>query len=113
MSVDGRVADYDRIADRYDRRYSLYTYDGVRDALLSFLGPAPLATLEVGCGTGHWLGVVDSDRSAKALAERQMLVGAEPSAPMLARARGTAPAARLVRARAENLPWRDATFDRI
>ena len=32
---------------------------------------------------------------------------------MLARARVAAPGARLVRARAEDLPWRDATFDRI
>jgi SAM-dependent methyltransferase len=32
---------------------------------------------------------------------------------MLERARVNAPAAHLVRARAEELPWRDATFDRI
>jgi ubiquinone/menaquinone biosynthesis C-methylase UbiE len=110
---DVRVTDYDAVADRFDKRYSLYGYDGVRDAVLGFLGPAPLATLEVGCGTGHWLAAVDDDRSAKASAERPMLAGADPSAPMLARARGVAPAARLVRARAEALPWRDATFDRI
>jgi SAM-dependent methyltransferase len=32
---------------------------------------------------------------------------------MLDRARVAAPSARLVRARAEDLPWRDATFDRV
>lgn len=124
-----RVTDYDSVAERFDKRYSLYAYDGVRDTVLNFLGPDPVATLEVGCGTGHWLGVVQArlapspyeddrsakaeSRSAKALAERPILVGIDPSAPMLVRARGVAPGARLVRARAEELPWRDATFDRI
>jgi ubiquinone/menaquinone biosynthesis C-methylase UbiE len=106
MSDAGRrVTDYDRIADRFDTRYRLYAYDGVRDTLLNFLGPQRLAALEVGCGTGHWLGVATGHAS--------LLAGAEPSAPMLDRARSAAPAARLVRARAEDLPWRDATFDRI
>jgi ubiquinone/menaquinone biosynthesis C-methylase UbiE len=100
---DARVTNYDAVAERFDKRYSLYGYHGVRDTVLNFVGPAPLATLEVGCGTGHWLAAVP----------RQILVGVDCSAPMLARARGVAPAARLVRARAEELPWRGATFDRI
>ena len=94
MAADGRVTDYDRIADRFDQRYSLYAYDGVRETLLNFLGPAPVATLEVGCGTGHWLTCSakalaerSGDRSAKALAERQVLAGVDPSAAMLDRAR--------------------------
>ena len=33
--------------------------------------------------------------------------------PMLERARRTAPTAHLIRASAERLPWRDATFDRL
>jgi len=101
----GRVTDYDRIADRFDTRYSLYAYDGVRETLLSFLGTQSAGALEVGCGTGHWLGVATGHAS--------LLAGVEPSSPMLARARGAAPGAHLVRARAEALPWRDATFDRI
>ena len=105
-----RVTDYDTIADDYDARYGLYELRGVRETLLGFLGDhAPLAILEVGCGTGHWLAEVH----AKASAERHLLAGVDPSAPMLARARLAAPAARLVRARAEDLPWRDGTFDRI
>jgi ubiquinone/menaquinone biosynthesis C-methylase UbiE len=155
-----RVTDYDSIADDYDARYDVYEYGGVRTTLLGFLGDgAPLAILEVGCGTGHWLAEVlgrltpsarltpspyanddarspsietpsarltpspyandDASspsietRSAKASAERHLLAGVDPSAPMLARARLAAPAARLVRARAENLPWLGETFDRI
>ena len=110
MSGEGRVADYDRIADRFDARYGLYTYDGVRDTLLTFLGPEPGAVLEVGCGTGHWLAAVALARRG---AEGAKTAGVDPSAPMLARARLAVPGALLTRARAEHLPWRDATFDRI
>ena len=110
MSAGGRVTDYDRIADRFDRRYALYPYDGVRQTLHDFLGPQPSAVLEVGCGTGHWLAAVNSARRS---ADGAKLAGADPSAPMLARARAAAPDAMLARARAEALPWRDATFDRV
>ena len=126
MSVPGRIADYDRIAGRYDRRYDLHTYAGVREALLSFVGSESVsAVLEVGCGTGHWLAEIRSAtlrepqsrpeqrRGPTASVERLFLAGVEPAAGMLARAREAAPAARLVRARAEMLPWRDATFDRV
>lgn len=137
----GRVTDYDRIADRFDTPYDHYSYDGVRETLVSFLGPQPSVVLEVGCGTGHWLAVAEArlkpspyedsrsatsehgsakasaersdDHGAKASAERGFLAGVEPSAPMLGRARRMAPTAHLVRARAGNLPWRDASFDRI
>ena len=121
----GRVVDYDRIADRFDTRYGVYPYDGVRETLIAFLGPPPSAVLEVGCGTGHWLAAVggaslrepqgrpEPGRGPKASAERSILAGVDPSAPMLARARSAAPAARLARARAEALPWPDTTFDCI
>jgi SAM-dependent methyltransferase len=95
----GRVTDYDRIADRYDTRYATYPYDGVRDTLRNFLGPESNAALDVGCGTGYWL--------------RANVIGVDFSAGMLARARAAHPASRLVRARAEALPWPDATFDRV
>jgi SAM-dependent methyltransferase len=100
-----RVTDYDRIADRFDRRYELYRYDGVRETLLNFLGARPPDVLEVGCGTGHWLRVMAGHGST--------IAGLDPSASMLQRARSAAPTARLVRARAEDLPWADASFDRI
>jgi ubiquinone/menaquinone biosynthesis C-methylase UbiE len=119
---EGRVTDYDSIADRFDARYGLYGYDGVREAVVRFLGDRPVAVLEVGCGTGHWLAAVqarlkpspyDIDRSATASPERPVLAGVDPSAPMLARARIAAPAARLIQARAEDLPWCDEAFDRV
>jgi ubiquinone/menaquinone biosynthesis C-methylase UbiE len=106
-----RVANYDRIAAGYDRRYALHEYGGVRESLLNFLSSAPPVTsvLEVGCGTGHWLAMWSASLSG----ERPFLAGVEPSSQMIARARTAAPGARLVRARAEALPWADATFDRV
>jgi ubiquinone/menaquinone biosynthesis C-methylase UbiE len=106
-----RVTDYDSIADRFDVRYDRYGYDGVRETLLNFLGDTPVDALDVGCGTGHWLATPVG--GAKASAERRVVAGIDPSAPMLARARSAAPGARLVRARAEDLPWRDEAFDRV
>jgi SAM-dependent methyltransferase len=102
----GRVVDYDRFADGFDRRYTIHTYSGVRETLLDFVGAdRPAAILEVGCGTGHWLSAVG--------ALSPLVAGVEPSFGMLARARGAAPGARLVRASAEMLPWCDGSFDRL
>ena len=119
MSVEGRVTDYDSgIADRFDLRYSLYGYDGVRDTLLNFLGPQPVAALEVGCGTGHWLAEIGARLTPSPDEKGPMLAGVDPSAPMLAQAaarsaKASAKRPRLVQARAEDLPWGDATFDRL
>ena len=100
-----RVADYDRVAAGYDHRYAILRYDGVRDAVHHFLGSDRPRTLEVGCGTGHWL---------REMAGRASLVaGIDFSAEMLARARRAAASERLVRGRAEELPWPAATFDRV
>ena len=99
------MTNYDTMAGRFDRRYALYGYDGVRDTVLEFLGPETPSTLEVGCGTGHWLAGMNGRTST--------LAGVDPSAAMLVLARGAAPGAHLVRAGAEDLPWKDATFDRV
>lgn len=113
MSGTGRVTDYDRIADRFDTRYGLYSYTGVRDTLIHFLGDAT-AVLEVGCGTGHWLARLRSPDQLASFGEAgRPLVGVDLSAAMLRRAREKAPSARLVRARAERLPFPDAAFDRL
>jgi SAM-dependent methyltransferase len=106
VSAADRVTDYDRVAPRFDTRYALYEYAGTRDAVLNFIGAttdsahASLDVLEVGCGTGHWLDV------ARSSAHR--VVGLEPSMLMLAQASGLR-----VRGRAEQLPFPDASFDRI
>ncbi|MBI3491349.1 MAG: class I SAM-dependent methyltransferase [Acidobacteria bacterium] len=104
--MNRRVADYDSVADRFDRRYILYAYNGVRETLLDFIGAErPSAVLEVGCGTGHWLRAVAGTSP--------IIAGMDPSFGMLSRARETTPGARLVRASAETLPWGDASFNRL
>src|SRR5262249_37348560 len=98
MTDASRVTDYDRIADRYDRRYSLYQYAGTREAIEGFLRP-DIRALEVGCGTGHWLQAMTGRAAA--------LIGLELSTQMLSRARATVPDPCLLRGRAEQLPFSD------
>jgi ubiquinone/menaquinone biosynthesis C-methylase UbiE len=109
-SPGGRVADYDRIAAGYDRRYEVLEYTGVRDAVVRFVGDSRVV-LEVGCGTGHWLATLGARLTPSR--SGSLIAGVEPSSEMIARARPAAPAAQLVRGRAEALPWGDATFDRV
>jgi len=122
-----RVAHYDSIAARYDRRYDIHEYAGVRETLVGFVGESQ-SILEVGCGTGHWLAALEADmkpsrgdagheppahdRRTNAVAVR-VIAGVEPSTEMIARAHAAAPGACLVRGRAEALPWRDASVDRV
>jgi len=99
-----RITDYDAVAPGYDRRYQHFDYREVEAALLAFLGDTPLAAiLEVGCGTGHWLQAM--------VGRASRIAGVDLSAEMIARARSSG--AMLARARAEALPWKDASFDRV
>ena len=121
-----RATDYDAVAERYDVRYGRYSYAGVRDTVLSFLGDAT-AVLEVGCGTGHWLAEIGTrlkpspfEESRGRAVQREGFSRASiarrhrPLDAMLARARRAAPAAQLVR-RPRRSVCRGATsaFDRV
>jgi SAM-dependent methyltransferase len=102
------VTDYERLAARYDEdrgRWPLERDDVLDDLLVS---RPVVRVLDLGCGTGRWLA-----------AQRHLLgdsrvefLGADPSAAMLGKARAKE-AASLVRARAENLPVRDAAIDYV
>ena len=89
----------------------MYRYAGVEETLLNFVGSLAAVTAhqpaiaEIGCGTGHWLSVLTRSSWRP--------IGLEPSPAMLEHARTVVPGAPLVRARAEDLPWRDGVFDRI
>jgi len=61
-------------------------------------------TLDLGCGTGRNLPLLPGDAPA---------VGVDPCRDSLVRARQRAPAALLVQARAEELPFRSGTFDTV
>jgi SAM-dependent methyltransferase len=99
-----RVTDYDAVADGYDVRYRHYDYAEIKEGVSAFLGDERSGrVLEAGCGTGYWL---------RYLAGRAGLVaGIDVSAGMLDRAKGGS--AVLIRAAAEQLPWREQSFDRV
>ena len=95
--------DYDQIARRYDRRYELHTYPGIRATLRKFGTSLPRTrVLELGCGTGEWLAEL-----ASAGCE---VSGIDSSEDMLKIAR-TKVSADLRQGFAETLPWPDASFD--
>jgi ubiquinone/menaquinone biosynthesis C-methylase UbiE len=95
---------YDEVAPTYDRRYAEYEYGGI-EALLDDFVDAQHVALEVGCGTGHWVG--------RMRARAPQSFGLDPSAGMLGKAIERLGPAGLLRARAEALPFREATLDRV
>ncbi|HLO27805.1 MAG TPA: methyltransferase domain-containing protein [Anaerolineales bacterium] len=101
-----RFTDYDSIARTYDQRYERNPYAGVEQALKEFIGDHPeLRILEVGCGTGHWLGILRG--------RGLHVTGLDFSTEMLAQAQASLPSSELTRGRAEHLPYASGSFDRV
>jgi ubiquinone/menaquinone biosynthesis C-methylase UbiE len=101
-----RSVDYDVVAPAFDKRYSYRQYGNTRALLRRFLGEAAAtAAVEVGCGTGHWLGEFAGTVGT--------LIGIDLSWGMLQRARAAVPSATLVRADAVLLPLAAVSVDRI
>lgn len=96
--------DYDRVAEGYDRRYAESRHAGI-ESLLDEFADQGQAVLEVGCGTGHWIARLRSRGCA--------VVGLDRSSGMLSRAVGHVEGAALVRGRAEALPFRSRSFERV
>ena len=105
MSLYGRL-----FARFYDRTLHASEEAGLRQHRASLLSGARGRVLEIGAGTGLNLGHYD----ATAVTE---LVLTEPEEPMLRRltprASSHEPRATTVRARAEELPFADASFDTV
>lgn len=99
------TTNYDDVSASYDTRYARHAYPGVATTLQAFVGNAPQRTLELGAGTGHWVGLLRSHGHAA--------LGIDPSRGMLSKAVGKVPAQCFALARAEALPFGDATFDRV
>jgi ubiquinone/menaquinone biosynthesis C-methylase UbiE len=96
---------YDSIAPAYDQRYVVNDYSGVETALRTFVRPELTGrVLEIGCGTGHWLRLLNE--------QAVRVAGVDASGNMLALARTAAPDVPLVRGRAEQLPFGDQLFKR-
>lgn len=103
---DPAVEEYDRIAGRYERRWSFYIQATLRETLKRMEVRPAEELLDVGCGTGAMM---------RALSERVpgvVLTGVDPSRPMLDVARRRHPGAGDLReGRAEHLPFPDNRFD--
>ncbi len=88
----------------YDATQALAERGGLGRWRRWLAGGASGRTLEVGCGTGRNLALLPAGVLA---------VAVDPFPPNLRRARRRAPAALLVRARAEDLPFRGGVFDTV
>jgi ubiquinone/menaquinone biosynthesis C-methylase UbiE len=100
-----RSVDYDSVAASFDKRYERSDYAQVSKLLLEFVEGADGNILEVGCGTGHWLGEL-AGHTIHA-------IGIDPSRGMLEEAARSRTSASIVQGRAEMLPWADNSFDRL
>ena len=97
---------YDELAPVYDRRYSASPLSGVGAALGTVVRTIEARrVLEAGCGTGHWLELL--------LPAVSNLYGVDLSPGMLAQAKSHGQGLRLVRGRANELPFRDQAFDLV
>ncbi|MBU4260957.1 MAG: methyltransferase domain-containing protein [Proteobacteria bacterium] len=95
---------YDKVARLYDLRYTAGPH-GVVEILQTCAGRVRAARiLEVGCGTGHWLGLLQGSAE---------LYGLDPSSGMLAQARAKSETFHLCRGEAAHLPFAPASFDFI
>jgi ubiquinone/menaquinone biosynthesis C-methylase UbiE len=107
-SAQKLTVNYDQIAPHYDVRYGVNSLPGIAGLLrqtASDVGrPAGRGQgLEVGCGTGHWLGVLAP--------HTRQIFGLDLSAGMLRQARRQAPASPLAQGQAGQLPFASASFD--
>jgi ubiquinone/menaquinone biosynthesis C-methylase UbiE len=108
MSPDPVLAEYDRLAGEYDRRWGDYVTASVRATLRRLEVRPGARVLDVGCGTGTLLTALV--RAVPGV----MCVGVDLSARMLAVARRKLPpAVALVAGTAERLPFADASFTAV
>lgn len=96
---------YDGLADEYEafRNVQREYYRPAEETLCRLLGSGRGRCVDVGCGAGHFLGIV------RALGWH--VVGVDQSADQLRLARSREPEAELIVAEASALPFDDASFD--
>lgn len=101
-----RPINYDEIANIYDQRYrSAYKPEGIVAKLLDLARDVrPERILEVGCGTGHWVNVLQTTAQ---------VYGMDSSFGMLQKARERKRTFSLIHGDGNSLPFRSNTFDII
>jgi ubiquinone/menaquinone biosynthesis C-methylase UbiE len=100
-----RTIDYDQIAPRYNRRYALHDYPGIRATILRAVADQNRPrVLEVGCGSGRWLRLL--------AAEGCEVAGLDRSEVMLRQAAAEVDCD-LRLGSADALPWARTSFDLV
>ncbi len=103
MDAERRV-NYDGVAATYHQRYDIAPLRQLEAFVLSLAAQYPGGRLlEVGCGTGCWLSLLDE--------QGYRVFGLDFSDGMLRQARRRRPGLRLCRGQAERLPFADGQFD--
>jgi ubiquinone/menaquinone biosynthesis C-methylase UbiE len=99
--------DYDEVASRYDERYEsgAYRQGDIASKLLNLIHDAGAErVLEVGCGTGHWLSI---------LQRQAQIVGIDQSLNMLRKAIEQKVGYSLIQGDAGLLPFQNNSFDMV
>lgn len=104
--ADRDLVRFDRMSSRYDRHPVQRLARPIHAAMLRMID-APMAVLDVGCGTGVLLAQIGARWPQAALA------GLDAAPGMAAMARARLPTADIRDGFAETLPWGDASFDLV
>jgi len=96
---------WERVADKYDSTWSTSTRQFIRPLLDAARVSAEMSVLDVGCGPGY-VSAAAAERGAKP-------IGVDFSTEMIAIAKRMFPAIEFREGDAQNLPFADATFDRV
>lgn len=98
--------DYRNVANKYDRRYDGISFHGIEQVLLTFTGSnSNNRVLDVGCGTGHWLHILES--------HGLQVAGMDSSQEMLQQARTHVKSGDLKHGYANKIPWENNAFNRL
>lgn len=108
MQIDPVLAEYSRLAARYDRKWSFYVEASVSETLQRLDLKPGERLLDIGCGTGSLL------QAIRLAGEQTELFGVDPSTAMLAVAQKKLPSCiDLRQGDAENLPFPDQSFTTV
>lgn len=101
-----KAIDYDGVAKSYDERYkSGYKPEGIASKLQNLIHDAGAErVLEVGCGTGHWLRILQG---------QAQVVGLDQSLGMLRKAVEQEGEFSLIQGNAGLLPFQSKSFDAV
>ena len=98
-------AGWERVADKYDSAWSSLTRQFIPNLISAAQVSPGMSVLDVACGPGYVSAAVKELRAVP--------TGIDFSKKMIAIAKGMFPAISFIQGDAQNLPFRDANFDRV